>query len=271
MWIDTHTHFDAPVFDETRASDWATAQSLGVSAQIMMGVAPFNFAKLAQLADEFSGTFFTLGIHPLYITSLDLPTAITTLTKAIEQHRHNPRFLGIGEIGLDGFVDNVDWDTQVDFFTAQLKLARDYDLPVFMHVRKAQDHVLKYTKRFHIQRGVAHAFNGSQQQAEHYIKQGLKLGFGGALTFERAKNLRRLVKNLPLTAMLLETDSPDMSPAWAYQQSNYSYHLPKIAEVFARQRGVAPHVVAQQLQKNLESIAPNIHHRIDKSTYPPTL
>lgn len=254
MWIDTHTHFDAAVFDQTRESDWETAQSLGVSAQFVMGVSPLNFTKIAALANRFDGTYFALGIHPMYVMPLDLSSAIQQLRYAIERHLHNPRFIGVGEIGLDGFVDNVDWNKQVDFFTAQLKLARDYDLPVFMHVRKSQDHVLKYSKRFAVQRGIAHAFNGSEQQANRYIEQGFKLGFGGAFTFERAKNLRRLLKTLPLSAFVLETDSPDMSPAWAYQQNNYSYHLPQIAASFAGLRNVGLDVLSQQLKMNLETI-----------------
>lgn len=252
MWIDTHTHFDAAVFDKTRADDWAKAQALGVSTQFVMGVAPFNFAKIEQLATTFDGTYFALGIHPMYVMPLDLSSAILQLKQAIERNLSNPRFIGIGEIGLDGFVDNVDWDKQVDFFTAQLKLARDYDLPTFMHVRKSQDHVLKYVKRFVVQRGIAHAFNGSEQQAERYIKQGFKLGFGGAFTFERAKNLRRLIKTLPLSAFVLETDSPDMSPAWVYRQTNYSYHLPRVAEMFAQIYSIEVQFLAENLHKNTE-------------------
>lgn len=250
MWIDTHTHFDAAVFDKTRADDWAKAQSLGVSAQFVMGVAPFNFAIIQRLAAEFRGTYFCLGIHPMYVMPLDLSSAIAQLKQAIERNLSNPHFIGIGEIGLDGFVDNVDWDKQVNFFTAQLKLARDYDLPVFLHIRKAQDHILKYLNRFRIHRGIAHAFNGSEQQVGRYIEQGFKLGFGGALTFERAKNLHRLAANLPLGALVLETDSPDMSPAWAYQQTNYSYHLPRIAEALAAIRGVSPADLAKSLKHN---------------------
>lgn len=250
MWIDTHTHFDAPLFDATRASDWAKARSLGVSAQFMMGVAPFNFATVQALANDFDGTYFALGIHPMYVMPLELKAAIATLRQEIEKNRDNPRFIGIGEIGLDGFVDDVDWDKQVTFFTAQLKLARDYELPVFMHVRQSQDHILKYSKRFQVQRGIAHAFNGSQQQAEQYIKQGFKLGFGGAFTYTRANNLQRLVKNLPLEAFVLETDCPDMSPAWAYQQTNYSYHLPQIAEAFARTRQIAVGQLADRVREN---------------------
>lgn len=253
MWIDTHTHFDAHVFAETRVADWAKAQSLGVSAQFVMGVAPFNFAAIEQLANDFSGTFFALGIHPMYVMPLELDAAIVELERAIARNLNHPRFIGIGEIGLDGFVDNVDWDKQVDFLTAQLKLARDYDLPVFMHVRKSQDMVLKYCRQLRVGRGIAHAFNGSVQQADNYLAQGFKLGFGGALTFERAKNLRRLATNLPIESFVVETDAPDMPPAWAYQQTNYSYHLPQIAEQFAQLRDIGIQHLSLQLWKNTET------------------
>lgn len=254
MWIDTHTHFDAPVFEQSRASDWTTAQSLGVSAQFIMGITPSNFSTLVRLADDFDGTYFALGIHPLFIQSLNHETALLALQNAVKTYRHHPRFIGIGEIGLDGFVNHVDWQRQIDFFTAQLKIARDFDLPVFMHVRKAQDTVLKYCRHLGIRQGIAHAFNGSHQQATHYLKQGFKLGFGGAMTFDRAKQLRRLVTDLALESFVLETDAPDMSPAWAYQQSNYSHYLPRIAEQFATLRGIEPTSLAMQIQQNTLSV-----------------
>ncbi len=254
MWIDTHNHFDASVFDDTRDSDWEKAQSLGVSAQFVMSIAPYNFASVETLARHYDNTFFALGIHPMYATELDFDDALSLLQRAIERNLDNPRFIGIGEIGLDGFLTDSDWNAQIDMFTAQLTLVRDYQLPVFMHVRKAQDTVLKYCRDFSISNGIAHAFNGSQQQAQHYINQGFKLGFGGAITFERAKNLRRLVQTLPLESMVLETDSPDMSPAWAYKQTNYSHHLPRIAEVFCQIRNADPHVVARQQRSTIADI-----------------
>lgn len=266
MWIDTHTHFDTAAFDTTRANDWVKAQSLKVSAQFVMGVSPSNFSKIEQLANQFNGTYFALGIHPMAVMSLNLPVAIAQLKDTIERNLTNPRFIGIGEIGLDGFVTQVDCDKQTDFFVAQLKLARDYDLPVFLHIRKAQDTVLKYTRRFAIQRGIAHAFNGSEQQASRYLEHGFKLGFGGAMTFSRAKNLRRLAKNLPLSALVLETDSPDMSPAWAYGQHNYSYHLPRIAEIFCQLRSITPLQLSTQLFANLSAICPQVKLRPVQST-----
>ncbi|MBS9777981.1 MAG: TatD family hydrolase [Gammaproteobacteria bacterium] len=257
MWIDTHTHFDASVFDETRSSDWKKARSLGVSAQFVMSIAPFNFSSVEALAHHYDNTFFALGIHPMYVMPLNFGHALSELKSEIERNINNPRFIGIGEIGLDGFIEDTDWDIQVDFFTAQLKLAQKYNLPVFMHVRKSQDKVLKYCRDYSINKGIAHAFNGSQQQAQNYIQQGFKLGFGGAITYDRAKNLHRLIRSLPLDSIVLETDSPDMSPSWAYKQTNYSYNLPRIAEKIAQLRDQPLKIIANQQYKNIQSILPN--------------
>ncbi len=255
MWIDTHNHFDFPIFNSTRAKDWQYAQSLGVTAQFVMAVSPHNFNTVSQLANDFAHVYFALGIHPMFIANLDKATAIKQLHAAIEANRRHPRFIGIGEIGLDGTLGEM--PAQTDFFCAQLKLAKAYDLAVFMHVRKAQDIVLKYCRQIGIRRGIAHAFNGSHQQAEHYIKQGFKLGFGGAFTFDRARQLRRLINDLPLEAFVLETDAPDMAPVWAYRQTNYSYHLPRIGETFAHLRGITPALLSQQLIINTQSVVPN--------------
>ncbi len=264
MWIDTHNHFDFSVFDATRTQDWEKAQSLGVSAQLVMSVAPHNFCTVAQLATQFPATYFALGIHPHYIDTLDKAQAIAQLKQAVIAHRDNPRFVGIGEIGLDGFLapsnqsgsQSASFDRQVRFFSAQLRLAREFDLPVFMHVRKAQDKVLKYCRQFGVGQGIAHAFNGSHQQADRFLTQGFKLGFGGAFTYERAKQLRRLVVDLPLEAFVLETDAPDMPPAWLYstkhKATNYSHHLPEIAEQFAALREIPLKTLSKALWENSE-------------------
>ncbi len=260
MWIDTHNHFDFSVFDATRPQDWEKAQALGVSAQLVMSVAPHNFQTVAQLAAQFPATYFALGIHPHYIDALDEAQAMAQLRQSVIAQRDNPQFVGIGEIGLDGFIapsnQSASFDRQVRFFSAQLRLACEFDLPVFMHVRKAQDKVLKYCRQFGIGQGIAHAFNGSHQQADQFLAQGFKLGFGGAFTYERAKQLRRLVVDLPLDAFVLETDAPDMPPAWLYstidKATNYSYHLPRIAEHFAALRQIPLETLSKALWQNSE-------------------
>ncbi len=262
MWIDTHTHFDHKAFDNTRQYDWEKARALGVSAQFMMGVSPANFTQLEQLADNYAGTYFALGIHPFYVMQFDLDDAIKTLRKCIEKNLSHPRFIGIGEIGLDTFVKPPPLERQMDFFIAQLSLAKEYHLPVFLHARKTQDIILKQLRRFSIEQGIAHAFNGSEQQAHAYIKQGFKLGFGGAFTFERAKKLRRLIRTLPIEAFVLETDCPDMSPAWNRQKLNHSYHLPRIGEAFAEIRGISINELAKQIKNNSEHFVKNANNKV---------
>jgi TatD DNase family protein len=148
------------------------------------------------------------------------------------------RPVAIGEIGLDLFVRDVDMTQQLYYFTEQLKIASDFDLPVLLHTRHANDEIMKQLRRFNIRLGIAHAFNGSLQQAEAFIKQGFKLGFGGAMTYTRATNLRKLAAELPLESIVLETDAPDMSPAWAHGQRNSPEYIPQIAQVLADLRGV---------------------------------
>ena len=145
-WIDTHVHFDAPEFDATRADDWARARDAGVLAQVVPAVAPFNFNTVRDMADVYVGTAYALGIHPMYVNPLDPDGAIAALRVALEANIHDSRLVAVGEVGLDGFIKTIDQDKQLHFFQAQLKLAREFDLPVLLHVRHAQDTVIKYVR-----------------------------------------------------------------------------------------------------------------------------
>lgn len=261
MFIDTHVHFDTPSFDATRVDDWAMAQSLGVKAQVVPSIAPFNFAMVRELSQTYSNTVYALGIHPMYVDGLNDETeALALLREVLLQNINDPKLVAIGEIGLDGFVKNSDRDRQVRFYKAQLKLAREFDLPVILHVRHAQDTVIKYLRQFSIQNGIAHAFNGSFSQADAYIKQGMKLGFGGMMTFDTANQIRRLARELPIESIVLETDAPDIPPNWAYRQNNYSYYLPRIAQVLADLRGINISDLAVQIQSNTVAALPKIAH-----------
>lgn len=258
MWLDTHAHFDAPEFDATRSDDWARARAAGVLAQVIPAVAPFNFDTVRELAHAHEGSAYALGIHPMYVNALDAETALAQLRVALEANIHDARLVAVGEIGLDGFVKELDWDKQIYLYQMQLKLAREFDLPVLLHVRHAQDMVIKYLRQYQISRGIAHAFNGSFSQAEAYIKQGMKLGFGGMLTFDKANQIRRLASQLPIGSMVLETDAPDIPPAWAYQENNYSYYLPRIAQSLVELRGVDEALLAEQLLSNTLAALPRL-------------
>jgi TatD DNase family protein len=154
------------------------------------------------------------------------------------------RPVAIGEIGLDFFVRGLDGGTQEFFYVEQLKIAREYDLPVLLHCRKANDQILKQLRKIKLRGGIAHAFNGSPQQAQMFIDLGFKLGFGGAFTWPRANNLRRLAVDLPLEAIVLETDSPDIPPVWIGGGRNAPGELPRIAQTLADLRKVDVSTIA---------------------------
>ena len=173
---------------------------------------------------------------------------LAVLRHALDAHRDDPRLVAIGEIGLDHFIEGLDPDRQQHFLAAQLKLAAEFDLPVLLHVRKAVDKVLRQLRQQPVPGGIAHAFNGSEQQADAFVALGFKLGFGGALTFDRALRIRRTARHVPLEAMVMETDAPDIAPQWLYKTAeqraagatmrNESCELPRIAASLAELRGI---------------------------------
>ncbi|WP_306173675.1 TatD family hydrolase [Limnobacter humi] len=236
MWTDTHLHLDAQEYDHDRMAVVSRALKEHVNRFVLPAVHADHFNALIALAHRTPGAVYCLGIHPLFVhQSTDYH--LDTLRDALQQNRDDPLLAGVGEIGLDGFVPGLDWNRQVKFFHAQLKMARDFDLPVVMHVRKAQDPILKGLRMFKPTSGIAHAFNGSFQQADHFLNLQMKLGFGGACTFTRALQLRRLAADLPAEALVLETDGPDIAPEWINRQRNEPAHLPRIATVIAALRG----------------------------------
>ena len=193
------------------------------------------------------GDSYALGIHPLY-TGRAHDADLELLAQELEQHRVDPRLVAIGEIGLDFFVPGLDAARQERFYRVQLQLARRFDLPVILHVRRSSDRLLKGLRELPVQGGIAHAFNGSLQQAQAFIALGFKLGFGGAMTYDRALQLRRLAAELPQDALVMETDAPDIPPHWLYttaaqraegqpQGRNAPGELPRIAQALAQLRG----------------------------------
>ena len=249
-FVDTHCHLDAPEFGAEMPVIRARAAERGVALCVIPAVAVFNFATVRELA-RMQGDAYALGIHPL-CTGDAQESDLGTLDAELAARRDDPRLVAVGEIGLDYFVPGLDSDKQEHFFHTQLQLARKYDLPVLIHVRRSVDKVLKHLRQTAAGRpwrGIAHAFNGSEQQAQACIDIGLKLGFGGAVTFERALQLRRLAARLPLESMVMETDAPDIQPHWIYrtqaqraagqpQGRNEPGELPRIAEVVANLRGI---------------------------------
>ena len=191
----------------------------------------------------------TCALPILYI-HIHRPEHLEALRRQIEAWRP----AAIGEIGLDLFVPGLDRVTQEYFYVEQLKIAREYDLPVLLHCRRANDEILKQLRGIGVKRGIAHAFSGSRQQAEAFIKLGFKLGFGGAFTWDRATRLRALAFELPLEAIVLETDSPDIPPAWVGRGRNEPAEVAGIAAALAELRGLDVATVARQTTANTREV-----------------
>ena len=262
MWIDTHCHLDAPEFADSLDTVIQAATEKNVKAILLPAVKVADCTHVRELVHQYSqeipGLVYTLGIHPLY-TNQAQEGDIETLEKRIVESLSDPRFVGMGEIGLDYFVEDLDPHKQEFFFNAQLDLAQKYQLPVILHVRRSQDSILKALRRRNIPSGIAHAFNGSFQQAEQFIELGFKLGFGGAATYERALQIRRLLKELPLDSIVTETDSPDIPPAWLRGEGiafNEPAFLPRIAKELALVRGVSDAEFASAVWGNAMQVLP---------------
>ncbi len=256
MWIDTHCHLDASEFDADRDELARNAHAAGVSRIVIPGVYRANFTRVRELAHRIEGGAYALGIHPLF-TPAALDSDLAILRLEVEASLDDPRFVGIGEIGLDYFV-SLDETRQQYFYNEQLKIARDFDLPAICHVRKSQDQVLKGLRRQGVGRGIAHAFNGSFQQADAFLKQGFKLGFGGNLTFERALQIRRLAQQLPLEAIVMETDAPDIAPSWRYKERNDPEQVVRIGHVLAELRGLPAEELALRTTANAHDALPRL-------------
>lgn len=267
LFIDTHCHLDAPEFESDRDAMRASARAAGVAHCVVPAVARSNWAAVRALAHAW-GDSYALGIHPLCTPGAG-EADIEALRAELQRHQGDARLVAVGEIGLDYFVAGLDGPNQERLLRAQLRLARRFDLPVLLHVRKSGDRVLKALRELPVPGGIAHAFNGSLQQARAFIAMGFKLGFGGAVTFERALHLRRLASELPLDALVLETDAPDIPPQWLYRSSaeraagqpqgrNSPAELPRIAGVLARLRGMTADELADATTRNARAALPRL-------------
>ena len=253
MLIDTHCHLDAAEFDADRDAVYAAAMAAGVGRIVVPGVTVNrNFRPKSTIAD-YPACVEAYGIHPLYVdqSSLeDLPRLRGWLQQAPP--------VAVGEIGLDFYVAGLDTERQTHFFVEQLKLAREFDLPVLLHVRRAVDPVLKQLRRIGVRGGIAHAFNGSRQQADEFIKLGFVLGFGGTMTFDGSTRIHELARTLPLESIVLETDAPDIPPAWLNRGRNSPAELPRIADTLAELRGLSRNDVVAATAANARRILPGI-------------
>jgi TatD DNase family protein len=297
MFIDTHCHLDAAEFGNSQADIVRDAEAAGVGRMVVPSVACSNFEAVRKLCEQHPSCAPAYGIHPMY-TDDATPNDLEKLREYLQQHRP----VAIGEIGLDFFIPHYNQTRQEHFFVEQLKLAREFDLPVLLHIRRAQDTILKHLRHFYgkggptstgsgqastgLRTGIAHAFNGSRQQADEFIKLGFKLGFGGAMTYPRATRLRELAATLPLDSIVLETDAPDIPPVFLEKglpngqarfphpnpppggegaieslrekRINEPKYLPRIAQTLAELRGVSLDEVALATTQNALAVLPKL-------------
>lgn len=245
MLVDSHCHLDAPEFDADRAQVLARARAAGVAAQVVPAIRLADFAALRELCADNADLHPAYGLHPMYLAD-HAPAHLDALREWLGRERA----VAVGECGLDFFVEDLDADTQRDYFTAQLRLARDFGLPVILHARRAVDEVIATIKRFAPLRGVVHSYSGSAEQARQLWNLGFLVGLGGPVTYERAHRLRALAATMPLEFLLLETDAPDQPLATHRGERNEPAYLAEVAQTIAQLRGIDAAAVADATARN---------------------
>jgi TatD DNase family protein len=257
-FVDTHCHLDAAEFDADREAVAAAAARAGVAGIVVPAVERANFGAVASVCREFPACVPAYGIHPMYVDRAE-PADLDALRATLAREPA----VAVGEIGLDRYLEPrepANDSRQEFYFVEQLKIARDLGLPVILHVRRAIDPVLKQLRRIGVPGGIAHAFNGSRQQADEFIKLGFVLGIGGAMTYPRATRIRELAATLPLDAIVLETDAPDIPPAWKVGARNTPDQLPSIAAELAALRNLPLADIITATTHNARRVLPRLAH-----------
>jgi len=247
--IDSHCHLDAPAFDADRTEVLARARSAGVKAMIVPAVTAALWPKLRAVCRQAPGLFPAFGLHPMC-----MPEHRTQHLDQLRQWIERERPVAVGECGLDFFVQGLNRDLQLQYFDAQLKLAREYELPVIIHARRAVDAVILSLRRIGGLRGVVHSFAGSLEQARQLWKMGFWIGVGGPITYPRAQRLRRVASAMPLDSLLLETDAPDQPDSAIPGQRNEPARLVQIARTLAQLRQQSVTAIARATSANAREL-----------------
>jgi TatD DNase family protein len=243
--FDSHSHLDVAEFDTDRDAALARARGAGVTRQVVPAIGVAGFAKLRDLCNSQAGLYPAYGLHPMFLAD-HRPEHLGELATWIQHERP----VAVGECGLDFYVEGLDAGEQRTYFRGQLELAREFDLPVVLHARRAVDEVIATLRSIGNLRGVVHSFSGSVEQAQQLWKMGFCVGLGGPITYPRARRLRELVATMPLEFLLLETDSPDQ-PLHGHQGArNEPSRLVEVCECVAQLRGVDAAVIAQATTEN---------------------
>ncbi|UYZ85152.1 TatD family hydrolase [Entomomonas sp. E2T0] len=250
--IDTHNHLGCDNFNSDRDQVLKRSIKLGVIKQIMVGVFASEWQHTIQLAQQHPSLYVACGIHPMYIPSASqVPQTLELLTQLFRQPEYSAKLCAIGEIGLDYYIDNYDQEQQQQLFKLQLEIATEFQKPVLLHVRRAHADTIKILKELKFKLGgIAHAFSGSYEEAKEYIKLGFKIGLGGAGTYPQAHRMHRVLEQLPLDAIVLETDAPDLSPVTQLGNRNSPEFLPEICQQLAKIKGISAELLAEASTQN---------------------
>ena len=247
-FVDTHCHFDFPPFSEHESDSLQQAAAAGVEKIIVPAVAASRFQRVLSLAENHPALYAALGLHPMAVAEHN-DAAVALLEQHLKQRP--AKLVAIGEIGLDLYIENPLFEKQQALLDAQLKLARDYDLPVILHSRRTHDKLAMQLRRIDLpRRGVVHGFAGSLQQAEAFIKAGYAIGVGGTITYPRASKTRETIARLPLASLLLETDAPDMPLCGFQGQPNRPERVVNVWQTLCELRNEAPELIRDTLREN---------------------
>jgi TatD DNase family protein len=252
--VDTHCHLDVEEFDADRDAVIARARAAGVRQMVIPAVDAAHWDGLLALCSHRPGLYPALGMHPVYLHR-HRREHLQALAAALVSERP----VAVGEIGLDFYIADADREAQRVLFAAQLDIAGDAGLPVILHVRKAHDDVLGMLTQHPVKGGIVHAFNGSLQQADRYMQLGFRFGFGGMLTYDRSRKIRALAGDLPIEAIVLETDAPDMTVASHHGERNSPEYLPECLQALAEVRADDPDRLARQCTNNARDVL-NLPH-----------
>lgn len=247
--FDSHAHLDVAEFDADRGAMFERARGVDVQEFLVPAIDASHWPGLATLQAAQPGVHAAYGIHPMYLDN-DVDAALDALPDWIEAHPT----AAIGECGLDYYVEGIDGPLQQRAFRRQLEIAREFDLPVIVHARRAVEAVVGEVRALGGLRGIIHSYPGSYEQAKQLHKLGFLIGIGGPVTYERANRLRRLVARAPLEWMVLETDSPDQPGAAQRGQRNEPMYLREVLRCVAELRGADETSIAEQTTANMRAL-----------------
>lgn len=247
--VDTHCHLDVSEFDVDRSDVLQRSHHHGINKIVIPAIQSKTWPNILELCNAEVGLYPAFGLHPVFLKQ-HTPEDIHKLENLVETEKP----IAIGEIGLDFYVKELDQQQQIDLFEAQLLVAKKYDLPVILHVRKAHDQVLQLLKKIKVKGGFCHAFNGSLQQAEKYIDLGFKLGFGGTLTYENSTKIHQLAKSLSIESIVLETDAPDMVVESHRGERNSPEYIIDALSALANIKNESIEFIAEQTTHNANDV-----------------